>query len=151
MLFLKKIKTCGFTFLSTAGLSLCGTWFFFSPTLPSLMEIAGQEETVPVLGDLCHLLLSCQGSPLPCFFNLAIISAFLLSQQITELGDFPRGPVVGNPPSSAGDAGSNSGQGGKSPRTMRQPSLGSATIEVWVPQLEKAWIQWQRSRATREK
>ena len=107
-------------------------WYviFFSPTLPSLMEIAGQEETVPVLGDLCHLLLSCQGSPLPCFFNLAIISAFLLSQQITELGDFPRGPVVGNPPSSAGDAGSNSGQGGKSPRTMRQPSLGSATIEV---------------------
>ena len=104
---------------------------FFSPTLPSLMEMAGQEETVPVLGAyaICSCP-SCQGSPLPCFFNLAIISAFLLSQQITELGDFPRGPVVGNPPSSAGDAGSNSDQGGKIPRTMRQLSLCSATMEA---------------------
>ena len=124
--------------------------FFFSHTAFSDGDCWARRDSSS-FRDMCHLLLSCQGSPLPCFFNRTIISAFLLSQQITELGDFPGGPVVGNPPSSAGDAGSNSGQGGKSPRTMRQPSLCSATIEACMPQLEKAWTQWQRSRATRRK
>ena len=44
--------------------------------------------------------------------------------------------MVENPPSIAGDAGSNSGQGGKIPCTMRQLSLCSATIEACVPQLK---------------
>ena len=124
--------------------------YFFSHTTFSDGDGWARRDS-PGFRGLCHLLLSCQGSPLPCF-NLAIISAFLLSQQITELGNFPRGPVVGNPPSNAGDAGSNSDQGGKIPRTMRQLSLCSATMEAWVPQLEKGCTQaWQRSSATRRK
>ena len=42
------------------------------------------------------------------------------------LGDFPGGPVVKNPPSNAGDAGSISGQGTKIPQAAGQLSLHAA-------------------------
>ena len=42
-----------------------------------------------------------------------------------EKRDFPYGPVVKNPPSKAGDAGSTPGQGSKIPRTVEQhPTVG---------------------------
>ena len=45
-------------------------WYmiFFSPTLPSLMEIAGQEETVPVLGTCA--ICSCPVRGLHCPVSL---------------------------------------------------------------------------------
>ena len=45
------------------------------------------------------------------------------------LGDFPGGPVVKNPPSSAGDAGSIPGQGTKISHAVGQLSPRTATTE----------------------
>ena len=45
------------------------------------------------------------------------------------LRDFPGGPVVKNPPSSAGDTGSIPGQGTKIPRARGQLSPRAATRE----------------------
>ena len=52
--------------------------------------------------------------------------------------DFPAGPVVENLPSSAGDAGSNPGQGTKTPHAMEQISLLPQLRSPLVPQPEKA-------------
>ena len=46
-----------------------------------------------------------------------------------NMRDFPGGPVVKNPPSNAGDAGSIPGQGAKIPQSMRQLSPCTATTE----------------------
>ena len=43
--------------------------------------------------------------------------------------DFPGGPVVKNPPSNAGDLGSNSGQRTKIPHAEGQPSPRALTTE----------------------
>ena len=56
--------------------------------------------------------------------------------------DFPGGPVVKNPPSSAGDAGSIPGRGTKIPHATGQPSPRATTTEptrsgACAPQLEK--------------
>ena len=64
--------------------------------------------------------------------------------------DFPGGPVVMNPPSKAGDAGSIPGQGTKIPYATGQLSLCSAATEsacsrAWVPQQESATHHNQRS------
>ena len=45
-------------------------------------------------------------------------------------GDFPGGPVVKNPPSNAGDAGSIPGWGTKIPHALGQLSVGATTIEL---------------------
>ena len=50
-------------------------------------------------------------------------------------GDFPGGPVVENPSSTAGDAGSIPGQGTKIPHVVGQLSPHTTTTEP-VPQLE---------------
>ena len=57
-------------------------------------------------------------------------------------GDFPGGPVIKNPPSNAGDAGSIPGRGTKIPHATGQLSLHAATTEpthlgARVPQLER--------------
>ena len=57
--------------------------------------------------------------------------------------DFPGGPVVKNPPSNAGDAGTIPGRGTKIPHAMRQLSLHAATTEpvrsgARMPQLERS-------------
>ena len=44
-------------------------------------------------------------------------------------GGFPGGPVVKNPPSNAGDTGSNPGRGTKIPHAMGQLSLRATTTE----------------------
>ena len=44
-------------------------------------------------------------------------------------GDFPGGPVVENPPSNAGDAGSIPGQGTKIPHALGQLSPCATTTE----------------------
>ena len=59
------------------------------------------------------------------------------------LRDFPGGPVVKNPPSKAGDAGSIPGRGTKIPRAVGQLSPHAATTEparsgARVPQLERS-------------
>ena len=46
-----------------------------------------------------------------------------------EIRDFPGGPVVKNPPSNAGDAGSIPGRGAKIPHATGQLSLCTATTE----------------------
>ena len=46
-----------------------------------------------------------------------------------KIWDFPGGPVVKNPPSNAGDAGSIPGWGTKIPHAMEQLSLHAATTE----------------------
>ena len=56
--------------------------------------------------------------------------------------DFPGGPVVKNPPSNAGNAGSITGRGIKIPHAAGQLSPDTATTEparsrAHVPQLEK--------------
>ena len=43
--------------------------------------------------------------------------------------DFPGSPVVKNPPCNAGDVGSISGRGAKTPHAMEQLTLCAATIE----------------------
>ena len=62
---------------------------------------------------------------------------------MTGLGDFPGGPVVKNPPSNAGDAGSISGRGIKIPHATGKLSPHAATTEpmrsgAHVPQLERS-------------
>ena len=47
----------------------------------------------------------------------------------TVLGEFPGGPVVKNPSSSGGDAGSIPGRGTKIPHAVGQLSLHAATTE----------------------
>ena len=47
-------------------------------------------------------------------------------------GDFPHGPAIKNPPSSAEDAGSVSGWGSKSPQAVKKPSP-CPTAEVQAP------------------
>ena len=49
--------------------------------------------------------------------------------RISPLWDFPGGPVVKNPPSNAGDAGSIPGRGTKSPHAVWQLSPRAATTE----------------------
>ena len=49
--------------------------------------------------------------------------------------DFPGGPVVKNPPCSAGDTGSIPGQGTKIPHATGQLSLHATTTETRRPQL----------------
>ena len=46
--------------------------------------------------------------------------------------DFPRGPVVCNPPSNAGDAGSIPGRGTEIPHAAGQRSPHDAPREAWV-------------------
>ena len=58
-------------------------------------------------------------------------------------GDFPGGPAVKNPPSSAGDAGSIPGWGTKTPHAAGQLSPRAATTEpthsgAHAPQLERS-------------
>ena len=53
-------------------------------------------------------------------------SIFILKQ----LGDFPGGPVVKNPPSNAGDTGSIPGRGTKIPHAMGQLSPPASTTEL---------------------
>lgn len=54
--------------------------------------MAGQEETVPGLGLMLNGSLSfLSGSPLPCFFNSTVISAFLVPTNYRAGG--LRGPV----------------------------------------------------------
>ena len=50
------------------------------------------------------------------------------------LMDFPCGPVVGNPPSNAGNAGSILGRGTKIPRAPRQLSPCTTNKEACTPQ-----------------
>ena len=57
--------------------------------------------------------------------------------------DFPGGPVVKNPPSNAGDAGSIPGRGTRIPHAVGQLSLHATTTEptcsgAGAPQLEKS-------------
>ena len=64
-----------------------------------------------------------------------------VGKKIKEIWDFPGGPVVKNPPSSAGDAGSIPGWGTKIPHTAGQLSPQIATTEparsgTCAPQLE---------------
>ena len=67
------------------------------------------------------------------------------SQKVLKntLWDFPGGPVVKNPPSSAGDLGSIPGQGTKIPHAMGQRGLHTATTEptysgTHAPQLDRS-------------
>ena len=52
--------------------------------------------------------------------------------------DFPAGPVVKNPPSSAGNVGLIPNQGTEIPHAMGQPNQCVITREACMPQLEKA-------------
>ena len=45
-------------------------------------------------------------------------------------GDFPGGPMVRNPPSNAGDAGSIPGRGTRIPHAAGQPSSRATTTEL---------------------
>ena len=51
------------------------------------------------------------------------------NEQKRQQRDFPGGPVVKNPPTNAGDAGSIPGQGTKIPRAAGQLSLCATTRE----------------------
>ena len=55
--------------------------------------------------------------------------------KVSELRDFPGGPVVKNLPSNAGDLGSIPGQGTKIPNAVRQLSPHSTTREAHALQL----------------
>ena len=48
---------------------------------------------------------------------------------LPRLGNFPSGPVVKNPPSSAGDVGLIAGQGTKISHAMKQLNLCAATTD----------------------
>ena len=51
-------------------------------------------------------------------------------QKVQTSRDFPGGPVVKNPPSNAGDAGSIPGRGTKIPRATGQLSPSATTTEL---------------------
>lgn len=50
-----------------------------------------------------------------------------------SLGDFPDGPVIKNPPTSAGDLGLAPGEGTKIPQALGQLSLCTTATEAHVP------------------
>ena len=59
--------------------------------------------------------------------SLTVINLFL---SFKNIGDFPGGPVVRNPPYNAGDVGSIPGQGTKIPHAVGQLSLRATTTEL---------------------
>ena len=63
-------------------------------------------------------------------FTFLILSPPLMLFENVFVGDFPGGPVVKNPPSCAGDAGSIPGRGTKIPHAAGQLSLCTATTEA---------------------
>ena len=75
----------------------------------------------------------------------------------TSLRDFPGGPVVKNPPYSAGDAGSIPGQGTKIPHAAGQLSPHATTTELEhlddSPRAAnyRAHVPWSLRATTREK
>ena len=63
--------------------------------------------------------------------------------------DFPGGPVVKNPPSNSGDAGSNPGRGTKIPHSTGQLSPHVATTEN-MSHNYRAHVLWSLHAATTE-
>ena len=86
-------------------------------------------------------MLQPEGLCTHCFLSLDVHAAVLSLQsglrepiqttlsKTVLLWDFPGGPVVKNPPSNAGDAGSIPGRGAKVPQAAGQLSLCAATTE----------------------
>ena len=69
-------------------------------------------------------------------------------KKCTLWGDFPGGPEVKNPPSSAGDMGSIPGRGTKIPHATGQLSPRATTREMPAPQQRARLLQRKMLHAT---
>ena len=94
-----------------------------------------QDSDVNVLNSFAHNSLTLNASQIP--INKQMITnrgIFIWYQRFgnkkkRSSGDFPGGPVVKNPPSNAGDAGSIPGRGTKIPHAAGQLSPHATTTE----------------------